>query len=572
MGKGRLTAGIWACGICLGSLVYGQLANSQSDVPASSATGPKALREQGIPVTDPLVIAKCGSCHASDRQANMERISWLRTTPEGWQDVVKSAIVVNGAKLTPVEARSIVKDLSANHGLAPEEAKPFMYYPERRVRDETGLGDDNLRKGCAKCHGLARTFSSRRSEDEWKRLSNVHATRYMTNANDEAIAFLSKAAPLHTAEWSAWSTGMRTPDLTGRWLVSASVPGRGHYYGEMEVQPGGGEGDFRTRVKLRSVKDGSIVVRSGLGVVYTGYAWRGRSQGTIAPTADQAADDLGREAREVLWFAPDQSHAEGRWFWGQYQEFGFDVKLQRASSAPSLIGVEGASLKTGSHGTQIRLIGDNFSTQVVPADLNLGPGVMVRRIVSHSAIEVLAEVDVRADARPGKRDVVFGALTLPNAAVVYDRIDYVSVLPESSLAAFGGAERPRGYEQFEAIGFQRGPDGKRHTADDVEVGPVDVTWSLKIFYSTEGSSSDFVGTVSSSGLFTPAANSPNNNFDVWVIATATGLKDESGKTLVGKSYLVVTVPFYTFKGRRYVRDLERWVDDGPAPPGAGEKQ
>lgn len=566
-GNARLTAGLLACAICFGELVYAQV-----DVPPSSRTSPEAVSEHGIPVTDPLVIAKCGSCHPSDSHANLQRISWLRTTPEGWQDVVKSAIVVNGAKLTPVEARSVVKYLSTNHGLAPEESKPFMYYPERRVRDETELGDDNLRKACAKCHGLARTLSSRRSMDEWKRLSNVHTTRFMTIPNDEAVAFLSKAAPLHTPEWAAWSARMRTPDLTGRWLVSASVPGRGHYYGEMEVQPGGAEGEFRTRVKLRSVRDGSTIVRSGLGVVYAGYAWRGRSQGTIAPAPDQAADDLGKEAREVLWFSPDQAKAEGRWFWGQYQEFGFDVKLQRASSASALIGVEGAWLKTGSRGTEIRLIGENFSPQVVPGDLNLGPGVTVRRIVSHSAIEVLAEADVRADARPGKRDVVFGALTLPNAAAVYDRIDYISVLPESSLAAFGGAERPRGYQQFEAIGFQRGPDGKRHTADDVELGPIDVTWSLKIFYSAEGSRSDFVGAVGPSGLFTPAVSSPNNNFDVWVIATATGVKDESGKALVGKSYLVVTVPFYTFKGRRYVRDLERWVDDGPAPRSGGEKE
>jgi len=49
-----------------------------------------------------------------------------------------------------------------------------------------------------------------------------------------------------------------------------------------------------------------------------------------------------------------------------------------------------------------------------------------------------------------------------------------------------------------------------------------------------------------------------------VIATATSEKDKAGKPLVGKAYLVVTVPSYTFNGRRYVRDLGRWVDDGPA--------
>src|SRR6185436_19660534 len=108
--------------------------------------------------------------------------------------------------------------------------------------------------------------------------------------------------------------------------------------------------------------------------------------------------------------------------------------------------------------------------------------------------------------------------------------------------------------------------GKRHTPDDVELGPVDVVWSMKVFYESEGSRTDSVGAVSPTGFFVPAANSPANNFDVWVIAAAGTEKDKNGEPLVGKSYLVVTVPYYTFNGRRYVRDLDRWVDDGPAQP------
>jgi hypothetical protein len=29
---------------------------------------------------------------------------------------------------------------------------------------------------------------------------------------------------------------------------------------------------------------------------------------------------------------------------------------------------------------------------------------------------------------------------------------------------------------------------------------------------------------------------------------------------------VVTVPSYTFRGHRYVRDLDHWIDDGPVTP------
>src|ERR1700694_4081447 len=79
-----------------------------------------ASGEQGIPVTDPLVIAKCSGCHARDERGNMQRISWERTTPEDWQEVLKRMILANGVTLTPPEARAMVKYLSAKHGLAPQ--------------------------------------------------------------------------------------------------------------------------------------------------------------------------------------------------------------------------------------------------------------------------------------------------------------------------------------------------------------------------------------------------------------------------------------------------------------------
>lgn len=525
--------------------------------------------EEGIPVTDPLVITKCAKCHASDDHGNMQRVSWLRYSPEGWQDVIKQAIVINGATLNAGEARSVLKYLASSHGLAPEEAQPFLYYPEHRVRDESDLANETLRKACARCHGMARSFTSRRSLDEWTRLEEVHVNRHQADRNAEAIADLAKAAPLHTAEWTRWSAHLPPANLTGRWLVTASVAGRGNYYGEMEVQTAGAAGEFRTRVTLRSAKDGSLIVRSGLAVVYAGYAWRGRSQAVAgSATANLEPDSLESVAREVLSFSPDQTQAEGRWFWGQYQEFGFDVKLQRASLETTLMGIEGAALKTGSQGNRVRVMGDHFLTQVAPAQLKLGGGVVVRSIVSQTETELVAEVAVEADASPGKRDLTLGESALRGAITVYDRVDYIKVIPDTTLASFGddtGARaQPRGYQQFVAVGYQRGPDGKRHTDDDLELGPVDVNWTLRIFYSVEGSRADFVGSINATGLFTPASTSPKTNFDVWAIATAKTEKDQQNKPLVGKGYLVVTVPFYTFNGRRYVRDQEHWVDDGPA--------
>jgi quinohemoprotein amine dehydrogenase len=113
----------------------------------------------------------------------------------------------------------------------------------------------------------------------------------------------------------------------------------------------------------------------------------------------------------------------------------------------------------------------------------------------------------------------------------------------------GGAGHPKGFQQFEAIAYNRGPDGKPNTVDDVELGPVDAEWSVEEFYAVYGDDDkDFVGSLSPSGFFTPAPEGPNpkrkfgrNNYgDVWVVATYKG----DGKPLTPKAYLVVVIPLY----------------------------
>jgi len=516
-------------------------------------------REPGIPVTDPLVIAKCGSCHASDATQNMQRVSWSRTTPEGWQDVLKEQILLDRVSVTPAEARSIVKYLSESHGLAPEEAKPVMYDAERRVHEETLIPSESLRENCSKCHAFARALSWRRSAEDWKQFVATHADRYKVRSTADAVAYLSKSAPLHTSAWDAWVSRKTAENLAGRWLVSAYMPGRGAFCGEMQIDRAGD--DYTTRIAITSVRDGSRVVRIGRAAVFGGSAWRGRSKGDAS---NSAPDDPSSEAREVVLIAANQSTAEGRWFWGQYQEFGFDVKLQRASSDPALLAIDRPLLKTGSSANRIRLIGDRFPAQMTPSDLDFGTGVTVKRIVSNTAAEIVAELDVAPSATLGKRDVRFRRSILTGALAIYDHVDYIQVEPDSSMAAFGDRSHPRGFQQFEAIAYQRGADGKLHTNDDVALGPVDVVWSHEVFHAGAHGSTDAVGTMSSSGLFTPANANPGANFDVWVIATAQDEKDQKGEPMVGKAYMVVTVPTYTFNGRQYVRELDRWVDDGPA--------
>src|SRR5581483_2542661 len=204
----------------------------------------RAQTEQAIPVTDPVVAAKCGACHTVDDRGNMERISWARATPEGWQAATKRMLLENGVSVTPLEARGIVKYLSTRHGLAPEEAKPVMYAAERRVHDESDIGSDGVEEACGRCHQAAVALSWRRRPDDWKRFAARHAERYQFTLEPEVVDFLIKAAPLHTREWDAWTARARTAELNGRWLVTAHLPGRGNFSGEMDVEATGGGDEF----------------------------------------------------------------------------------------------------------------------------------------------------------------------------------------------------------------------------------------------------------------------------------------------------------------------------------------
>ena len=90
------------------------------------------------------------------------------------------------------------------------------------------------------------------------------------------------------------------------------------------------------------------------------------------------------------------------------------------------------------------MLAESLPAQIAPADLDFGTGVTVKRIVSHTPTEIVAEVDVAADAVPGKRDIAFRRSVLQSAIAVYDRIDYIKVTPDSALARLGSERHPKG--------------------------------------------------------------------------------------------------------------------------------
>ncbi|HEX4809979.1 MAG TPA: quinohemoprotein amine dehydrogenase subunit alpha [Bryobacteraceae bacterium] len=527
--------------------------------------------EPGIPVTDKLTIDKCSSCHKADDKGNLTRISWIRTTPEGWEEAIKRMVRLNGLVITPVEARHILSYLSSDHGVAPEEIAERRWFLEMRQPETEPIPNAQIRMACASCHAFARPETWFRSSTEWKLLENMHLGYFPVAENnsfharqrpegvqmlpvvstppggptkdpvDEALEYLDKNQGLHSAAWSNWRASLRDPDLKGRWALSATSPGKGRYFGFLTVTQGSSPDAFTTEATLTRVADGSKVTLKGQSVVYTGYEWRGRSK----------AEPIGT-VREVMALSPDQSKMEGRWFWGDYQEFGFNMQARRESSDITVLGTDVTSIHAGSKDVPVKIFGEKFPRGVTPADIVLGAGVHVSKVVAATATELSVLVDVDTQIVSGFRSASVKTGLAPNAFAVYDKIDYIKVSTDSALARLGGTTHPKGYVQFEAVGYNRGLDGVANTADDINLGPIPVKWSMEEFISRfNDDDKEFVGSLSAEGLFTPAGEGPNpqrrfmtnNTGDVWVVAK---YKDAaSGPTpLEAKGYLVVTVPVY----------------------------
>ena len=149
---------------------------------------------------------------------------------------------------------------------------------------------------------------------------------------------------------------------------------------------------------------------------------------------------------------------------------------------------------------------------------------------------------------------------------VYDQVDRIEVTPATGMARIGGVVFPKRYEQFEARGYHSGADGIFGTADDLDLGMVDVEWTLEEYATFVGDDdTEFVGVLDSEGFFTPAIAGPNferlnnnNNVgDVWVVATYRDQdsENETVSSLRARAHLLVTVPIYN---RR-----DAWAGDQP---------
>jgi quinohemoprotein amine dehydrogenase len=225
------------------------------------------------------------------------------------------------------------------------------------------------------------------------------------------------------------------------------------------------------------------------------------------------------------------------------------VTLRRIGNDPIVLGLDRIALQTGAT-REVQIHGTNFPADVSTSSIDFGPGVTVKRVVSATPDGLRVEVVVAKSAGVGLRDVGVAGMYREDAVVVFDKIDGIKVRPQAGMARVGGINFPKEYAQFEAIAFNNGADGKPDTKDDLNLGPIDVAWSIEEFTATfDDDDKQYVGTLDDNGLFTPNVDGPNpkrrnhadNYGDVWVIAT---YKLPDGKVLRARGHLLVTVPLY----------------------------
>ena len=523
--------------------------------------------EDGIPITDATVKKVCGGCHTTDSQDRMSRISYRRTTPEGWQETIRRMAMLNKAQIDPADARVIVKYLADNLGLAPDEAKPGTFETERRLIDYTYTANKDTADICSSCHSMGRVILQRRSDEEWNLLLAMHRGWYPLVDNqvfrrfgppsstpgpdgrppdnrhpmDKALVHLKSAFPLKTAEWSAWSATMRAPRLEGTWALGGYETGEGPIYGRVTIGAGATPDELKTDVSYTYAKSGRTVTRSGRALIYTGFQWRGRTT---------VGGDDKTSLREVMLVERDWQSIAGRWFTGDYDEIGLDVTLRRIGREPIITGLDRPGLSRTA-GQQVRIFGENLPPTLAASDVDLGRGVTVSRVAVTAPGMVTVDVNVAADAPIGARDLFVAGALSKGAVAVYDKIDYIKLAPAWGMARVGGVVFPKMHAQFEARAWSNGVDGKPDTPDDLNIGPVDAVWSLEEYTATfDDDDVKFVGEIDRTrGLFTPAADGPNpkrsgnrNNVgDVWVVAVH---QPAAGAPIRARAHLVVTVPLY----------------------------
>ncbi|WP_338754290.1 quinohemoprotein amine dehydrogenase subunit alpha [Bacillus sp. FJAT-52991] len=506
--------------------------------------------EQGETVSSDVLVSKqveksCVSCHAVDQSGKLERIEYMRKTPEGWAQTISRMERIHGLKITDEEREQLVTDLSRERGLAPEEAEKVQYWLANKPSySEPMPENESVAQSCIGCHAAGRFEAQRRTEEEWKNLKDFHLVMYPSiylnhrhmdwpEESEKALEFLAKNYGEESEAWEKWKG--KEYDVTGKWKVAGFQGTNGYYIGDSEFSKS--EKGYTEEKKVRFIKDGKEENFSGDTKMFSGYMLRShykqgenKINGTYNVTSENVikgdwskVDDLGITAEETYY------------------------KVQ--SETPEIFHAEPFALKKGET-NKVTLYGMNLK-KLKQELLSLPKGV---EVVSLTAIsDDQAEVEMKVDQK-----AEIGAFALNGEKVnvhekwmLYDQADYIKVEPAYGVSRMGGAgPMDKVSIQYVAYAYSNGKDGKKESKDDLNLGPVDAEWSLLTYPEKNASRDDrpYIGELAKNGLYTPKAEGLNEarEFVQENVGSATVQAKVTidGKSFTATTHHISTVPDY----------------------------
>lgn len=510
---------------------------------------PSNTNVQTITTTDDviseMVDQSCIACHAVN-EGKLERISDVRKSPEGWLATVQRMERIHGVQLTDEQREQIIKDLSREQGLAPEEAEPVQYWMANKPSySEPFSESEAVNNSCINCHAGGRFEAQRRTEQEWKNLIDFHLvmfpSTYLNNRHmdwpkeaEQAIAYLARQYKYEQKDWEKWKGNEY--DVSGKWKVVGFQATKGFYLGESEFKK---DGDKFVETKTIQFLNSNIKMEQTASVnMYGGFMLR-----------SQYTDEKGEKQRGTYNVLKDGNLIKGDW--SQAKDLGISAEetyYKVQTDSPEIILMEGKEVKIGKT-TEIQVYGMNL-TKATKESFTTPDKVVVKNFVAESDEKATLTIEVGEKVKPGQYDIQISNGVIHEKLTVYQNVDYIKIDPPYGLARVGGSgPMEKMSTQITAYAYSNGKDGKKGTEDDLKLMAVKAEWTL-LGYPDKKNKKDikFIGSIDENGLFTPQAEGINHEREFMqenIGAVTVHAKAKiDGKTFEAETHQISSVPDY----------------------------
>ncbi|MGE4463191.1 MAG: quinohemoprotein amine dehydrogenase subunit alpha [Arcobacter sp.] len=494
-----------------------------------------------------VINSKCIACHTGNTEDGLSRISDQRKTPEGWYMTVKRMQREHGLKITRDEETNVIKYLSDNQGLTPDEIKPYSYVLDKTPNVQEEGKNELLTEMCVRCHSEARIGLQRRTSDEWNSLVNYHVAQFPSFevqalardkdwfgvAQNEVVPYLAENFGKDKAKFDEYKKSIKNYKLPTKWITHGYTPSIGDFTAILTLI----ESSDESYAMLMDYKyaNGQEYKARGIAVAYN-------------KTEIRASFELnGVVYRQILHLDPKTNSFEGRMFESLHTEQGSILTGKALNSKESsIVGIYPKAIKAGTKET-LTIVGTNLAGQV-----KLPSSLKVLKTVKHTKNEIVLEVEASKNVKTSSNNIQIGSKVFKNSIATYDKVDYIKITPDYAISRIGAekdAKILKEYATFEAIAYANGKDGEKGTADDINLGVVPATWSIEAFdeQAIEDKDLDYAGQIDAkTGKFTPSVSGPNPKRKLMANnvgnLSVIGTYKDGDVELSEKSHLIVTVP------------------------------